>query len=119
MVPEHTIYYTEIVTSDVTATCALYAKTHGWQFQPMEPALGNARVAVLPDGSRWGVRAPLRADERPIVRTYIRVQNIEHAARTVEEGGALVALPPMEIPGHGTIAIYIHGGIEQGLWELP
>jgi len=25
----------------------------------------------------------------------------------------------MEIPGHGTIAIYMNGGIQQGLWQLP
>ena len=28
-----------------------------------------------------------------------------------------VAHPPMEIPGQGTFAIYIQGGIHHGLWQ--
>ena len=34
------------------------------------------------------------------------------------EAGAELALPPMEIPGHGTIALYLLGGNEHGLWQL-
>ncbi len=36
-----------------------------------------------------------------------------------EAMGAEILLGPMEIPGHGTIAIYMNGGIQQGLWQLP
>jgi len=35
------------------------------------------------------------------------------------ELGAEIALDSMEIPGQGRIAVYCHGGIEQGLWQLP
>jgi hypothetical protein len=28
-----------------------------------------------------------------------------------------MAHPPKEIPGHGTFAIYIQGGIHHGLWQ--
>lgn len=31
--------------------------------------------------------------------------------------GARFAHPPMEIPGHGTFAIYIQGGVHHGLWQ--
>jgi hypothetical protein len=34
------------------------------------------------------------------------------------ETEAQVAHPPMEIPGHGTFAIYIQGGVHHGLWQL-
>ncbi|MCG6990067.1 MAG: hydroxylase, partial [Gemmatimonadetes bacterium] len=34
------------------------------------------------------------------------------------EAGAEVAHPPLEIPGHGTFAIYIQGGVHHGLWQL-
>ena len=50
-VPEHSVYYLEFVTPDVEAMCDLYSQSNGWIFQPMDPALGNARVAHLPDGS--------------------------------------------------------------------
>lgn len=32
--------------------------------------------------------------------------------------GSRCGIRAPEIPGHGTIAIYIHGGVEQGLWQL-
>ena len=33
--------------------------------------------------------------------------------------GGKLALEPTELPGQGKIAIYLLGGIEQGLWQLP
>ena len=37
--------------------------------------------------------------------------------RVLEAGGE-VAHPPLEIPGHGTFAIYLQGGNDHGLWQL-
>ena len=34
------------------------------------------------------------------------------------EAGAEIAHPPMELPGHGTFAIVIQGGIHHGLWQV-
>jgi hypothetical protein len=31
--------------------------------------------------------------------------------------GGELAHPPLEIPGHGTFAIYLQGGIDHGLWQ--
>ena len=45
------------------------------------------------------------------------VDDLRAAVQAVEETGALVAMPPTEIPGQGTFAIYLLGGIEHGLWE--
>lgn len=39
------------------------------------------------------------------------------AFKAAEASGAELALPPMEIPGHGTVAIFIHDGIESALWQ--
>ena len=46
------------------------------------------------------------------------VRDIEAALRAAVEAGGEIAHPPMEIPGHGTFAIYIHGGVHHGLWKL-
>jgi predicted enzyme related to lactoylglutathione lyase len=118
-VPEHAVYYLEIVTADVKAACHLYSKAYGWHFQSTGPELGNSFVAALPDGSLCGIRAPLHVSEKPIVRTYLRVTNIETAAQEAAQLGANIALEPMEIPGRGKIAIYEYGGIQQGLWQVP
>ena len=39
-------------------------------------------------------------------------------AQVFTELGAKVAIGPMKIPGQGTFAIYVLGGIDHGLWKL-
>lgn len=118
-VAEHSIHYLEIVTPDVEAARDLYATAYGWRFEAARrQELGNAFVATLPDGSRCGIRAPLHEQEKPIVRSYLRVRNIDRAVAEAGELGAMIALEPTAIAGHGRIAIYRYGGIEQGLWQV-
>lgn len=112
------IHYLEIVTQEVDAVCAAYAAANSVQFGKPDAGLGNARTAALPGGGMVGVRSPLHETEQPVVRPYWLVDNIETALATSVEAGGVVAHPPMEIPGHGTFAIYIHGGVHHGLWQL-
>ena len=118
-VPEHAVHYLEIVTPDVEAACRLYAEVHGWRFEPMGPELGQAWVAALPGGSRCGIRAPLHPEEKPIVRTYLRVADLKAATLAAEGLGAKTLLDFMELPGQGSISIQEIGGIQQGLWQVP
>ena len=112
------IQYLEIVTKDVDAVCAAYASTSGVEFGQPDAGLGNARTAALAGGGLVGVRAPLRETEQPVVRPYWLVKDIEAAVAAAVQAGGEVAHPPMEIPGHGTFAIYIQGGIDHGFWQL-
>ena len=112
------VHYLEIVTPDVDATCAVYAQLHSVSFSDPEPGLGSARTAPLPDGGMLGVRAPMHEAEEPVVRPYLLVDDIEAAAQVAVEAGGEIAHPPMEIPGRGTFAIYIHGGVHHGLWQV-
>ena len=111
------VQYLEVVTPDVNATCDALGQMHGVTFAEPDPGLGNARTATLEGGGRIGVRAPMRADEQPVVRPYLLVEDIEKAVQVAEAAGAQMALPPREIPGQGMFAIYIQGGIEHGLWK--
>jgi hypothetical protein len=111
------MHYLEVVTPSVHETCEALAEAHGVTFSDPIPALGNARTADLAAGGRIGVRAPLRETEQPVVRPYVLVDDIDAAIEAAKASGAEVALPPMEIPGEGTISIYILGGIEHGLWQ--
>jgi len=52
-----------------------------------------------------------------VVRPYWLVANIAVAVAAAVEAGGEIAQPPMEIPGHGTFAIYLRGGIDHGLWQ--
>lgn len=112
------IHYLEVVTRDVDAVCAAYAATNGVQFGKPDPALGNARTVALPGGALMGVRAPMHETEEPVVRPYWLVDDIEASIAAAVEAGGVVAHPPLEIPGHGTFAIFIQGGIHHGLWQL-
>ncbi len=112
------VQYLEVVTADLDATCSALEKLHGVSFSKAEASLGNARTATLRGGGRVGVRAPMREDEKPVVRPYVLVDDIEAAVKTAEAAGGEIAMPATEIPGHGKFAIYFQGGIEYGLWEL-
>jgi predicted enzyme related to lactoylglutathione lyase len=110
------VFYLEIVTRDVDGVCGAYAEAHGAEFGEPDERLGGARTADLPTGGVVGVRAPLRETEDPVVRPYWLVEDIDRAVAAVEAAGGTLALPPTEIPGHGTIALYQLGGNDHGLW---
>ncbi|MDX1500193.1 MAG: hypothetical protein R3176_09865 [Woeseiaceae bacterium] len=112
------IQYLEIVTPDVDAVCAAYGKAHGITFGEPDASLGNARTAETAGGGKIGVRAPMHEDEEPVVRPYWLTDDIEAAVSAATDAGGVIAHPPMEIPGHGTFAIYILGGVHHGLWQL-
>lgn len=111
------IHYLEIVTDSVDAVCAAHSATTGAEFGPAEAGLGGARTASLLGGGMVGVRTPMRDSEEPVVRPYWLVDDIAAAVQAAQESGAEIAHPAMEIPGHGTFAIYIHGGTQHGLWQ--
>lgn len=111
------IHYLEIVTPDIDTTCNLLAKANGVSFGKPVAEFGNARTAKLNDGGRIGVRGPMGA-EKPVVRSYVLVDDIHAAVRAAEDSGASILMHPTEIPGQGTFAIYLLGNIEHGLWKL-
>ena len=56
--------------------------------------------------------------EQPVVRPYTLVEDIDKSVAVAADAGADVALPPMELPGHGKCAVFIHGGVQSGLWQV-
>lgn len=113
-----TVQFLEIVTPDLDATCGTLEKLHGVKFSKPVAELGNARTAALEGGGLISVRAPMRADEEPVVRPYILVDDIESAVKAARKAGCEIAMPPMKIPKRGHFAIYIQGGIQHGLWQI-
>ena len=112
------IHYLEVVTPDVEATRLLYATVFGWNFQPSVSELGNAAVAAMPGGSLCGIRAPLHAEELPVVRAYMRVTNLDAATQEAGRSGATILLESMDLAGWGKISIYEIGGLQHGLWQV-
>lgn len=112
------VHYLEVVTPNVSEVCSKYEEVHDCHFDFPDDALGGARCCELSDGSIIGVRAPMRDTEEPVVRPYWLTEDIDQAVKQVELSGGEIAHPAMEIPGKGKFAIYIYGGIQQGLWQL-
>jgi uncharacterized protein len=112
------IHYLEIVTPEVEAVCAQYSRVFGVTFGEPDPNLGGARTTKLAGGGTLGIRGPLRDDEAPVVRPYMLVEDITAAVTASAEARAEVALPSLELPGHGTCAIVVQGGIDFGFWQL-
>lgn len=112
------VHYLEIVTTNVDAACEVYAGIHGVTFGDADPSLGGARTAKMVDGAMMGIRAPMHDGEKPVTRAYMLVDDIEASVAAAKNSGAEIAVPPMEIAGHGKCAIYFQGGIEAGLWQL-
>lgn len=117
--PEETVqlHYLEIVTPDVDATCRLMEAQHGVSFGEPVAEFGNARTATLQGGALLGVRAPMHEAETPVVRPYRLVDDIAAATQAAQDAGAEIAMPPTEIPGRGSFAIYFQGGIQHGIWQ--
>jgi hypothetical protein len=111
------VQYLEIVSNDVDALAELYQRMHDLSFAPPEADLGEARVATQADGTLIGIRKPLAAHERPIMRTYVAVEDIQRAVKKAEEAGATIAYPPTRQGNQGTFAIVIQGEVEHGLWQ--
>ena len=112
------IHYLEIVAADVDAVCSAFAASNNVEFGDPVAELGHARTAKAEGGYVVGVRAPMHEAEEPVVRPYWLVDEIESALAAAVEAGGEVAHPLLEIPGHGTFAIYILGGVHHGLWQL-
>lgn len=112
------VHYLEIVTPEMDAMCDVLEQSQGVTFSDPVAELGNARTARLNDGSRIGVRAPM-GEEQPVVRPYVLVDDIHTAVKAAEAAGAEMMMPPTEIPGQGTFAIYRLGKIEHGFWQTP
>ncbi|HJN45694.1 MAG: hypothetical protein QF786_01830 [Vicinamibacterales bacterium] len=46
----------------------------------------------------------------------MQIHYLEIVTKDVDAGDE-IAHPPMKIPGHGTFAIFMQGGIHHGLWQ--
>lgn len=111
------IHYLEVVTPDMAATIKLYEGMLGVSFGPKVPEMGNARLAKKSDGTMIGIRKPVADHEKPIVRTYLAVEDIDKAAAKAKSLGATIGYPPTQQGTWGKFSIVILGDVQHGLWQ--
>lgn len=112
-----TIRYLEIVSKDVDREIAILEAQKGVRFGEPVAALGGARTATLTEGTRIGVRAPMHDAEEAVARPYFLTDALQETVDAAVAKGAELAVPPMELPGQGTIALYFVDGVQYGLWQ--
>ena len=111
------VHYLEVVTPEVTSVCRAHAASLDVTFSEPVAELGGARIAELPEGGMLGIRPPMHDAEEATTRPYYLVEDIETAVESASAQGALVAVPPMDIPGYGRCAIVMIGSIQSGYWQ--
>jgi len=111
------VHYLEVVTPEVTSVCRAYAASLDVTFSEPVAELGGARIAELPEGGILGIRPPMHDAEEATTRPYYLVDDIEAAVESASAQGALVAVPPMDIPGYGRCAIVMIASIQSGYWQ--
>ena len=109
------VRYLEIVTTEVDA-CVPRTPPRSDRSSARRTPDSATRARRRCRGRRSSGCARPYAIEEPVV-AYWLVDDIEAAVAAAVKAGGVVAHPPMEIPGHGTFAIYIDGGVHHGLWQ--
>lgn len=121
MIEHGTFGWNELMTSDVEAAKAFYAKVAGWTYQDMPFEGGNYTLAFL-EGNPVPVAGMMyTAEGQPGANdwfAYINVADIDMAVNAVTGAGGSVIRAPFEIEGTGWIAIVMDSaGTAIGLLE--
>ena len=108
--------YLEVVAENADETVKFY-ESLGLSFGKKSPEMGQARIAKKIDGTLIGIRPPLAKHEKPIVRTYIAVNDIKSVVAKAKKLGATIAYPPTMQGKWGTFSIVILGNVQHGFWQ--
>jgi predicted enzyme related to lactoylglutathione lyase len=109
MMPHGTFFWNELMTDDVEAAKAFYAKVAGWTYDEMAvEGFGTYTVAKVP-GAPMGVAGIMHwPADQPGARdwfAYIKVDNIDKLVADVEAAGGTLIRPVFPIEGVGKIAL--------------
>jgi uncharacterized protein len=115
-VPDATMAFTELSSSDSEATRRFLEEVFGWSFTRMK-MLGGEYLSFEAPGGRGGIR-PTRPTEMPNSMNYVRVPDLDAALRKIKVGGGEVVLPRVDVPGMGSFFWFrIPGGPLMACWQ--
>ena len=118
------IWWSELMTRDVTAARDYYAATCGWTWDEMPMADGPSLVAMKGGRPVAGMMDMGRIggleDVPPHWFTYIAVDDVDAAAQATVAAGGRLNRPVFDVPGVGRIAIVTDpSGAAVGLMTPP
>lgn len=97
----------ELMTTDVAAAKAFYAKLFGWEVEDMFMP-GMAYTEVKAGGNRIGGIMAIPKESpgmHPMWGAYVTVDDVDLTARTAEQLGARLLVPPQDIPNVGRFCV--------------
>ncbi|MBA2276317.1 MAG: VOC family protein [Chloroflexia bacterium] len=95
------VVHFEIIGADGPALQQFYRELFGWQIQDM-PEMSYGAIAP----GEGGIGGGIGQEEGPAVRVYIQVDDLEAELTRIEANGGATVVPPMEIPGVVTFAMF-------------
>ena len=103
------IWY-ELITPDVDAAKAFYDSVVGWNIDSQSNFPNGYRMIGRSDGKSAGGVLPLTQEmqqhgARPVWLSYIYVDDVDDAVRSIEQAGGKTFMPPFDIPGVGRVAM--------------
>jgi predicted enzyme related to lactoylglutathione lyase len=98
--------WSELATPDPTAAVAFYGALFGWKTDTMNMGQGDYHVVKVGDTAVGGVMAPPPGQPMPPAwGVYVTVDDVNATVAQATELGAKVFVPPMAVPGVGTMAV--------------
>ena len=95
----------DIGTPDIAGTKAFYGALFGWEFEDLGEEAGGYSLATK-NGARVGGVGPAQNPGPPYWTTYINVDDVEVAHKTIEAAGATTIVAPMDVMSAGKMAVY-------------
>ncbi len=97
----------ELMTTDVDAAKAFYTKLFGWDTEDMSMP-GMTYTVVKAGGKGVGGIMPMPKDAKgmpPMWGTYVTVDDVDSTARSAEQFGGKILVPPIDIPNVGRFCV--------------
>ncbi|BBI99907.1 hypothetical protein FGKAn22_16000 [Ferrigenium kumadai] len=99
--------WSELMTMDVEAAKAFYTKLFGWVMEDMKmPGMTYTVIKVGGNGIGGIMAIPKDAKGMPPAwGTYVTVDDVDATAKTAEQLGAKLCVPPTDIPDVGRFCV--------------
>ncbi|MFJ3942866.1 VOC family protein [Streptomyces griseoaurantiacus] len=103
---------------DIDGAAAFYAALFGWQFGPAGPGAGGYGFFRLTEKTVAGGMPITPEQGPPSWNVYFQVPDAGATAQAVEQAGGRVLVPPMDVMGEGTMAVFAdRAGAAFGVWQ--
>lgn len=100
--------WSELMTTDPAGAAAFYGQLFGWKSKDMDMGTGAYHVQSIGDsmvGGIMGMPPGAPPGMPPMWAVYVTVNNVEETIALCEKLGGKVAVPAMDVPGVGRMAV--------------